>query len=183
MHMKKNVAIICIEGGNDEALRQALEYFGYLVVMYKVGRPQHFIDILSGKTIMPFDYMIISCHGEHDKQNGEIVMPELGEDIYFPDEPRGNFGLNEIDKYLTLKDTCIICTGCATGHEDMAKAFAKNNNIYIAPNDYIEGDSDLVFVVLLFYYLCSNIHGLDIETAYKKASLLDSETSLYILKK
>jgi len=179
--MKKTVALIWIEGGEEEILRQTLEYFGYLVLSYKIGRPQHFIDILAGNTSITFDYVIICCHGE----DGEIsTMPKLGEDIYFPDEPRGNFGSKEIEKYLSLKDTCIINTGCTTGGcEEMVKAFAKNNNTYIAPNDYIEGDSGLTFVILFFYYLCSNIHGFDIESAYTKASSLDSETNLYVLRK
>ena len=86
-------------------------------------------------------------------------------------------------KYLTLKDTCIIGAGCSLGHEDIAKAFSKNNNIYIAPTKEIEGDSVLIFIMLFFYYLCSNIHGLDIENAYKKAASLDSETGLFILRK
>ena len=177
MHLNKTVAIINIESGNEEALRQMLEYFGYTVVMYEVGRPQHFIDLLAGKLLTKFDFIVISCHGE----DGEIIMPELGEDIYYPDEPRGNFGFNEINKYLTWKDTCIISIGCTTGDENLAKAFAKNNNTYIAPTDYIEGDSTLMFAVLFFYYLCSDIHKLDIEAGYKKASSLDSETNYYIM--
>lgn len=148
--------------------------------MYGVGRPQHFIDILSGKTIIPFDFMIITCHGE---PNGEIIMPELSEEIYFPDEPRGNFGFFEINKYLALKDTCIIGFGCYLGNENMAKAFVNNNNnIYIAPKDAIDGDSGLVFIILLFYYLSSQKYEFDIKIAYKKASSLDDETKLFILK-
>jgi len=177
MHLNKTVAIINIESGNEEALRQMLEYFGYTVVMYGIGRPQHFIEILEGKMLTNFDFIVISCHGE----DGEIVMPELAEYIYYPDEPRGNFGFNEISKYLALKNTCIINTGYTTGDENLAKAFAKNNNTYIAPTDYIEGDSTLMFAVLFFYYLCANIHKLDVEAAYKKASSLDSETNLYIM--
>jgi len=177
MHIKKTVAIINIDGnGIGEGLRQVLESYGYLVVMYGVGRPQHFIDILAGRMITKFDFMVIECHGD----DGDIIMPELAEHIYFPDEPRGNFGVEEIDKYLALADTCIINTGCSTGVEDMAEAFAKNNNIYIAPNDDIAGDSGLVFVVLFFYYLT---RGFDIETAHKKASSLDDETNLYVLRK
>jgi len=177
MHVKKTVAIVCIDGCGSEAWRQALESFGYFVVMYLVGRPQHFIEILSGKTIIPVDYIIIACHGDDNR----IIMTELGEDIYFPDEPRGNFGFNEIDKYLSLKDTCIISTGCSTGNEVMAKSFVKNNNIYIAPTEDIY--TGFIFVVLFFYYLCSEIHGFDIETAYKKASSIDSDTGSFVLRK
>ena len=182
MHLKKTIAIIDMgdAGIEAEALRQTTEWFGYIVVIYRIGRPQHFIDILEGKTITQFDFIIISCHGQHGKQNGEIIMPELGEDVYLPDEPRGNFGCNEINKYLALKDTCIINLGCTTGHEDMCNAFAKNGNTYIAPADYIEGNSALAFAVMFFYYIAQ--HGDSFETAYKKASAIDSEANLFVFK-
>jgi len=176
MHMNKTVAIISIEGNSGDELRRVLEYYGFIVVMHYTGRPQHFIELLQGKMITKFDFIIIDCHGD----DGKIIMPELGEDIYFQDEPRGNFGADEISKYLTWKDTCIIINGCSTGTDGMAKAFVKNNNIFLAPNDYIEGNSDLVFGVLFFYHLT---HGFEIESAYKKASSLDGQTGMYILKK
>jgi hypothetical protein len=151
--------------------------------MYGIGRPQDLIDILEGKMITKFDFIIISGHGE---ENGEIIMDELGEDIYFPDEPRGNFGFNEVNKYLTLADTCIIGLGCYFGNEDMAKAFAKNNNIYIAPTDAVDSGG-LVFVILFFYYISEKIYstqcGFDIETAYKKATSVDTMTGLFVLTK
>ena len=178
MHLNKTIAIIDMGdvGVEAEALRQSMELFGYIVVIYRIGRPQHFIDILEGKTITKFDFIIIVCHGE----DGEIIMPELGEDIYFPDEPRGNFSSRDIEKYLLLKDTCIINLGCTAGHEDISDAFAKNNNTYIASVDYTEGNSAFVFAVMFFYYVAQ--HGYDIETAYKKASAIDSETSLFVFK-
>ena len=181
---RKTVAIVDVEeNGCAEQLRHTLETFGYLVVMYGVGRPQDLIDILAGKMIIKFDFIIISGHGE---ENGDIIMSELGEDIYFPNEPRGNFGFNEVNKYLTLTDTCIIGLGCWFGHEDMAKAFARNNNIYIAPTDAI-GNGGLVFTILFFYYHSEKIYssecGFDIETAYEKASAIDADTGLFVLTK
>ena len=182
---RKMVAIVDIDSGiNSEALRHTLEDFGYFVIVYGVGRPQDLIDILQGNTITKFDFIIISCHGE---ENGDLIMWELGEDIYFPDEPRGNyFGFNEVNKYLALTDTCIIGLGCYLGHEDMAKAFAKNNNIYIAPTDAVDSGG-LVFTILFFYYLSEKIYstqcGFDIETAYKKASAVDAMTGSFILRK
>ena len=31
------------------AIRSVLEYFGYIVIMYNIGRPQDYFDIFSGK--------------------------------------------------------------------------------------------------------------------------------------
>jgi len=181
---RKTIAIVDVdENGCAEQSRQTLESFGYFVVMYGIGKPQDLMDILEGKMITKFDYIIISGHGE---ENGEIIMDELGEDIYFPDEPRGNFGYNEINKYLKLTDTCIIGLGCYYGHEDMAKAFAKNNNIYIASTIATDNGA-LVFAILFFYYLSEKIYstqcGFDIETAYKKAAAVDAMTGSFVLRK
>jgi len=158
-------------------MRQALESFGYVVVVHRIGRPQHFIDVLAGDTITQFDYVIIACHGA---DNGAIIMPELGDSVYYSDEPRGNFGPQEIGRYLALKDTCIIGYGCFLGQKDAAKAFAKNHNVYIAPKDEVDGSSGLVFIILLFCYLACSKHKMDIKAAYKKVSKLDSEIGLFM---
>jgi len=176
--LKKSIAIVSFgdAGGESEALRQAAECFGYSVLKYGIGRPQDFIDIISGK-IPHVDCIIISCHGG----DSGIVMPKLGQDIYLSSEPQGDFGALEIDKYLALKDTCIVNLGCATGAEDMARAFTKNNNTYIAPVDYVEGSSSLIFAISLLYHASQN--GFDIADSYRKASSTDSETGLFVLKK
>ncbi|MCL2015351.1 MAG: hypothetical protein FWG68_03780 [Defluviitaleaceae bacterium] len=111
MHINRTVAIISIAGGCANELHSILEYYGYLTVMHHIGRPQHFIELLQGKMLTKFDFIIIDCHGE----DGKIIMPELAADIYFPNEPRGNFGATEISKYLSWEDTCVIINGCSTG--------------------------------------------------------------------
>ncbi|MCL2513055.1 MAG: hypothetical protein FWF08_04055 [Oscillospiraceae bacterium] len=171
----KNIAIISFSdaGTEAEALRQALEHLGYFIIMYRIGRPQDFIKIISGETGIHFDFMIISCHG----RDGKIKLPVLGEDVYFGDEPRSDFGYTEINRYLKLKNTCIINSGCTTGDKAISEAFAKNGNKYIAPADYIEGSGAFVFTVLFFYYLSQE--GYDIASAYKRARETDSETGLF----
>ena len=176
MHMKKSVALLDLAGGRceSESIRQTLEYFGYFVGMYRIGRPQHLIDILAGKMSCAYDCFVLSCHGDDD---GKILMEKLAEHIYFPDEPRGNFGYEEISQYLDLKNTLIISTGCSTGNETLAKAFAKNGNIYIAPAADPEGNSALIYTYLFFYHTCYN--EFNIEDAHLKASSIDIETGMF----
>ena len=83
-----NVLIVNIDdtGNEGEALRQVLERMNYSVFMKRMGRPKDLIDILKGD-FYDFDFLILSCHGT----DGNIVMPVLGENIYFENEPRGNF--------------------------------------------------------------------------------------------
>lgn len=172
MHLKKTVAIIALEGSYcaAESLRKTLEYFGYFVGMYPIGRPQHFMDILSGKTPFTYDYIVLECHGDEE---GKILMGEVHESVLYPHEPRGNFGGEEISQYLTLKDTLIISTGCSTGNEELVKAFVKNGNTYIAPIDDPDGDSGLIYAQSFFYHMTYN--QFNIEDAHNKARNIDAE--------
>ena len=170
----KNVLIVVIGNTGSEAgaLRQSLEAFGYFVGIKYIGRPNDFVSVLKGELIFEPDCIILSCHGEE----GEILMPVLGESVYESDEPRGNISASDIDKYLKLQEKLILNLGCTTGEEAIAKAFSKQNT-YIAPNDYVEGSAALYFAISLFYEL-SKV-GARLEEAFKIAKATDRETELF----
>ena len=174
----KNIALVSVTdtGSAPYSARMALEYFGYFVGWHGIGRPHHLMDILAGKTPCPYDCILLCCHGDID---GKIEMPLLHGDIYEPDEPRGNFGFDEVRQCIQLKNTLIISDGCSTGNEALVKAFTGNGNTYIAPTGDPEGSSALVFVQLFFYHLGRN--GFDVDDAYQKARGLDEETALFWL--
>ncbi len=169
-----NILIIVIgsTGNEPEALRQTLEYFGCFVAVKYIGRPNDLISVLQGDLIFDPDCIVISCHGE----NGEIIMPVLGDDVYEKDEPRGNFSASDISKHLKLKDKLILNLGCTTGAGALPEVFKKNNT-YIAPKDYIEADSALYFAISLFYEMSKD--GVKMKDAYKKAKATDDETKLF----
>ena len=52
----------------------------------------------------------------------------------------------------------------------------RNNNIFVAPTDYIEANSSLMFIVNLFYHLSN---GLSFKDSFAIASAIESETKLY----
>ena len=170
----RNVLIVVIghTGNEPEALRQALENFGYFVTIKYIGRPNDLISILKGELLFEPDCLILSCHGE----NGEFIMPLLGDDIYESEEPRGNMSALDIDRYLNLHDKLILNLGCTTGKESLAKVFSKQNT-YIAPNDYIDGNAALYFAISLFYEMSKD--GVQLEDAYTVAKAKDSETNLF----
>ena len=89
--------VLILNGDNvglqDFAIRNALECFGYIVTTYYIGRPQDYFDIFSGNIKFDYDYLIIGCHGE----NGKISAPVLDDEIYYPDECRGNLGFEEFN--------------------------------------------------------------------------------------
>ena len=94
----KNVLIVVIgnTGSEAEALRQSLEAFGYFVAIKYIGRPNDFVSVLKGELVFEPDSIILSCHGD----DGEILMPLLGENVYEPNEPRGNMSGTDIERYL-----------------------------------------------------------------------------------
>lgn len=169
----KNILILVIgsTGNEPEALRQSLEYFGYFVATKYIGRANDLIAVLNGDLPVNADCIIFSCHGE----NGEIVMPVLGDDVYATGEPWGNISASDINKYIKLRDKLILNLGCTTGKKELAKAFSIENT-YIASDDYTEGNSALYFAISFFYELSK---GTDLDNAYTTAKSIDSETELF----
>lgn len=175
--MDEKIVLIAAFGsiGNEvEVFRQTLEAFGYLVIVKYIGRPNDFITILEDCFPVKYQYLVLSCHGD----DGQFIMPVLGDGIYTPDEPRGNFSDIEIERYLKLKEKIIISSGCTTGMPDISRVFGREN-CYIAPKDYIEGNAAILFVIRLFYEL---IKGELLEVAFKIAKCMDEETELFVLK-
>ena len=172
----KNILIVVIGSTSNEpeALRQTFEYFGYFVAVKYIGRPNDFIAVLNGDINFDFDCIVLSCHGE----NGEIIMPVLGDNVYEPDEPKGNMSSDDIFKYLTLQDKLILNLGCTTGEKDLGNVFSKQNT-YIAPDDYIEASSALYFSISLFYEMSKD--GVCLLDAYKRAKSNDKETKMFRL--
>ena len=172
----KRVLILNDEGAALEniAIRSVLEYFGYIVIMYNIGRPQDYFDIFSGKQNFNYDYLIIGCHGD----DGKIIVPILGENVYYQNECRNNIGYEELQGLVKIKDKTVICTGCTTGAGELCKEFNRNNNIFVAPTDYIEANNSLMFIVNLFYHLSN---GLSFKDSFTRAGSIDGETELYAL--
>ncbi|MDP2425260.1 MAG: hypothetical protein U1C51_09195 [Candidatus Izemoplasmatales bacterium] len=171
----KKVLIIAFDNTGLEylSLRQVLESFGFSVLIKYIGRPNHFTEVLEGKMEFDPDYIIISCHGEE----GKIIMPVLAMSIYTGNEPRTDFSDKEISQYLKIKNKIIINTGCMTGTEDMLLSFSRNQNVYIAPNNYIEGSSALFFVINFFYILTQNNNVIQ---SFESAKNYDKETMVFV---
>ena len=170
----KNILIVVFgnTGTEPEALRQTLECFNFFVATKYIGRPRDFIDILGNNLPFDPDCLILSCHGD----NGQIVMPILGEEVYEKEEPQGNFSSEEIRKYINLTGKVILNLGCATGNPAMAEAFSENN-VYIAPKDDVDGNSALLFAIQLFYEIAQNKKT--VFDAYCSAKGIDRETALF----
>ena len=168
--------VLILNGGGaaleNIAIRSVLEYFGYIVTMYNIGRPQDYFDVFGWKQNFNYDYLIIGCHGD----GGKIIVPILGENVYYPNECRNNIGYEELRGLVKIKDKTVICTGCTTGAGELYKEFNRNNNTFVAPTDYIEGNGSLLFIVNLFYHLSN---GLSFKDSFAIASAIDSETKLY----
>lgn len=162
-------------GNEPEALRQALESFGWFVITKYIGRPSDLIDTLGGRLPLEPDFLVLSCHGE----NGGILMPELDESVYREDEPRGSFSAAHVAHHLRLSHKVILNLGCSTGTPPLSDAFALDNT-YIAPTGDVEGASALMFAIRFFYELAQN--GRSIPDACRLARTIDQETALFHLR-
>ena len=148
-NIKNNVLLVTIgnTGNESETLRQILESFGFRILRINIGRPNDFIDVLEDKIEFKYEYLIISCHGDQ----GKIIMDKLDESIYTKNEPKNDFGTDEFNKYLNVRDKIIINTGCTTGYKGLADIITSRKNVYIAPTDYINANSMALFTILFFY--------------------------------
>ncbi|MGY3189793.1 delta-aminolevulinic acid dehydratase [Lysinibacillus sp. TE18511] len=165
-------------GMEAHALRSTLEYFGARVTVHWIGRPNDLIDLLSGEDRdEKIDYLILNFHGDE----GRLCMNELGEDVYERNEPRGEFfGPEEVMRYSKLNDIKVIAAGCTLGVEQLASAFLKSGcHSYIAPNDYIDGNANLMFLIRFMYEIINN--NKTQQEAFDIAKPLDEDTSMYQL--
>ena len=161
-------------GGEAGAIRAAAEWFGASVFWFPVGRPLDFLDVLGGKTGYPdADMTVLSFHGE----DGAFLMPELGEEIYREDEPRGPVGAELIRSRLRLTDTVVLSTACGTGSAETAAAFRERGNYYAAPSEEVEGAAALMFAVRFLYERLAK--GASPEEAGRLAASADGETALF----
>lgn len=158
------------------ALRSTLEYFGARVTMHWIGRPNDLVEVLSGEDREDkIDYLILNFHGDE----GRFCMNELGEDIYELDEPRGEFfNAQDVLRFSKLKGVKVIAAGCTLGRESLAKAFLKSGcHSYIGPDDYIDGNSNLMFLIRFMYEIINNNKSQ--QEAFEIARSIDEETSMY----
>ncbi len=166
-------------GNEHEAIRQTLEYFGYEVFNKAIGRPADFVDFISGKNEWSarFPIWVLSVHGEE----GRIIMPELGNDVYFEGEPRVPIGPELLSRHARFSGQCVLTTGCSLGSGQMARAFIENGaDSFIAPADYIEGNAALLFIHHFFYQL--TLDTSDKRTAFLQAQGIDKETRMFTWK-
>ncbi|SDC90843.1 hypothetical protein SAMN05421663_10551 [Terribacillus halophilus] len=158
------------------AMRLALEYFGARVYVHYVGRPNDLVEVLSGEDrASDTNYLILNFHGEE----GKFCIPELDNSFYEVNEPKGRFFDDEhVRKYAVVEGLNVIGCGCTLGKDSLAKAFLKKGcKAYIAPDDYIDGNANLMFVLTFFYELISNRRSQ--EDAFQIARSIDSETKMY----
>ncbi len=172
------MALVVIGDVGEEAIaiRITLEYFGFRVIYYPIGRPNDFINILNSNVLYDDISDIIICsHGEE----GAFIMPLLGVNIYEKGEPLGNFNPDVIKRFGKLKRKTVITTGCTLGFETTAKAFLDIGcKYFIGATDDVDGNAALIFVQS-FYYKIAN--GATIESAYTFANKIDEQTSLFKL--
>ncbi|KUF34727.1 MULTISPECIES: hypothetical protein [Lysinibacillus] len=160
------------------AIRAALESFDARVTIHLIGRPNDLIDVLSGEDLpSKMDYLILNFHGNE----GRFCLPELGEDVYEDNEPKSiYFERQDVLSYCQLQDVKVIAAGCTLGWQQLATAFLESGcHSYLAPDDYIEGNANLMFLIRFFYEIITNQRNQ--QEAFELAQAIDAETAMYKL--
>jgi hypothetical protein len=153
------------------AIRAALESFGARVTL-------DLIDVLSGNNLPhKVDYLILNFHGDE----GRFCLPELGEEVYEENEPRRIFfEPQDVLTYCQLQDVKVIAAGCTLGWQQLATAFLESGcHSYLAPDDDIEGNANLMFLIRFFYEIITNHRNQ--QEAIELAQSIDTETAMYKL--
>lgn len=159
-------------GNENEAIRQSLEYFGFLVYTRHIGRPADFLAILAGEDLIAnlSNYWIFSSHGDE----GAFLLPELSPELYLPDEPQEPFSEKHVRKYAKLKNQIVLSTGCTLGQAALGQAFLNcKARAYIGSLNYVEGDAALLFTIRYFYEIAN---GAEDVNAFHIARNMNEET-------
>lgn len=162
--MTVSLLILSDVGKEAESLRSTLEYFNYRVDTHWIGSKKELLKILKCE-IPTQDLVVINGHGD---EKGILMRNE-----------EHRLKSTEIELNCKMKGKTVICTGCLTGTKKLADAFLTGGVInYIAPTDYIDGNSSLMFLYQLFFFLQKKI---SIKEAVQKAKAFDHEANLYEL--
>lgn len=159
----------------SQAIRATLEYFGIRVTTQWIGRPNDLVQILSGQeNLKEIDYLLLNFHGDH----GCFCLPELSNEIYEENEPKGKYlSAEQISYFANLKDINVIASGCTLGENKLANTILDSGvRTYIAPKGYINGDSNLMFLTRFFYEIKKGKSEIQ---AFEIAQSIDEETLLY----
>lgn len=163
---KDNISLICLEERStleSVALRGALEYLGYVVSTHWIGSKESFLKLLSGEVLID-NTVIISGHGY---KNGFLLSDE---NIIKPEEFKGQ---------IKWRDKDVVSLGCCTGTKEFVDTFLNGGvKIYIAPDDYPDGNATLTFAIYLFFLIKK---GDSVSAALKKAKQLDKELDSFKL--
>ncbi|MFH0770337.1 MAG: hypothetical protein V1926_03075 [Candidatus Peregrinibacteria bacterium] len=150
----KTISIICVNENaalETVALRGVLEYIGYVPSIHWVGSVHQFKTLLNDNRKHFAEWIVLSAHGckEGFYGTGNEVVP-----------------LKELA--IKLPQAHVLSLGCMTGAEAFAQAFLNGGaDYYIAPPSSPEGNSALMFALLLLW----QIHeGKDTLAAWKQAS-------------
>ena len=155
------LAIACDHTMTEEAsaLRGMLESFRLRVDFYRfVQKPQVFDFFSQARN---YAYTIILCHGGGDTPEDMAlrldVVDQVSGDYENPegwDSVTVELTSAKIAEHIKNRDGTLISIACGSGREPLADAFLKSGyHTYIAPTNFSNTDSALVFVVNLFYHL------------------------------
>jgi hypothetical protein len=187
--MFDSVAMACVGHDLDVAMaiRASLELFGLRVHFHLCVQKRNVVDFLRGD-IPDSEYVILCSGGHHTGEKGWIAPGEDQVGLTFGDLVEQVDGEWEsvkfflrpdnIRDYVKLPGRTVICNGCNTGHESLARAFLETGcKAYVGPTRSVDQDSTAIFTIAFFYHLLSSERDPSLqcsdEEAVQRAASLD----------
>ena len=161
---KKTATIIAVDDPSATALRAMLEIYNYRVTTHWIGSRTELVMLLDGSLPLEDEFVILACHGD---EQGIVV----------PGEP--HLTAQDVAERAKLQDKTVLSLGCKTGAPDFRQAFQRaGTDAYVAPSDYPDGNTALVFAAVFCYELSK---GTNVAEAIQKAASVDDETAMFKL--
>ena len=173
---KNHVDIVAIESCNELiALRSTLEYWEVKTNIFWIGQPKHIVEVLNGENTRS-KHIVLGGHGESKGFN----MVELERKLSMSQPFTTLMTPKDVENNLVFKGNVVVSSACMTGSQEMADAFLnKGADIYIAPNDYPDGNAALYFLNSFYYYLfCKD---LPVKEAFSRAKARDKCMAMFKL--
>lgn len=169
------IHIIEIETGLEaHAVRYAAEHWGASVSVTWVANSAQVVNFFAGCPEQ--EVIIISGHGnEHG-----LLLPKLAEEVKHKYPYNDVITPEDFAQFIQLNKNIVINTSCMSGTKVFADVFlSKGARCYIAPNNYPEGSSTLMYLLSFIYEYTQNRY--DVEKAHYYSSQHPNDRQQFIL--
>jgi hypothetical protein len=166
MKLFEHVAVVgSSEASDPQVLRSVLEEFGLRVHLYRLYQKRNVEDFFAGRGLpKECRYTVLCAHGHGPDDDPKIRLEVVDQKDGDPDAVEGwerrpfDLSRGNVPGLVTAPRGVLVAGGCGAGREPLARAFleAGYDGYVGATEDYVDGDSALLFTIGFFYHLLAD---------------------------